>query len=510
MIRNLFRRPGSSASQPSGLTRPKAGRNRSRRLGLEALEDRRLLSVTASVVDRELLVLGDNTPNQITLNHSGGTTSVTWQGGFAAAADSAFDRIAIHTGQAAGDYVLVAGTPAGKYLFIQDHGGSGLIRIGRPDSRTPLAQTVLSRVLVSSRDPINLQIYDGLDQTRQTAYLEDWDPGTGTTSYGQVRGLTPQPIQYLYKVVGELDVDSGRDAIINVRQTGSRTHLFTSQPGGITSINLGDQGSLKGIRQRLGITSQGSLVDLALSAVNDAASPNVVITRNPLPENPVYAIDMITGLTPADMIYYTTATTRSVAVQTSRAGATVNVRGLGAETYLLGNGDNTLTVGNSGSLRLMDANLHVGNNAGTTAITVDGSADGYTFSQNVRVGVPAPDGFSNLVDGLWSHSLFYRASTTRSLTVRGPGGITFAVPGPGSTRSASTPAAATTPSTSATTAPASPTPAGRSPSTARAALTALSSTTRRTGPAKAWSSHRRLHRAAGGPASHMPAWPARR
>jgi Ca2+-binding RTX toxin-like protein len=418
MLSKRSRRLTSSASRKTGLCRS------SRRPSLETLEDRRLLSVATAILGGQLIIAGDNTPNQITLDHHGSTTLVSWQAGTGTGsvsyADSDFNSISIQLGTA-GDELTVAATPSGRKVSIENAGGLDTIHVGRRD--LGVARDVLSGVSLISPSPVVLTIEDYADQIPQAIDLEDLTGGTG-----QILGLTAEPIQYQYSAVSRLEVFSGKDATVNVRQTGSPTHLFPSPSTGLTSVNLGDQGSLQEIRQRVGIESEGSLVDLTMSALHDPASPDFTISRYPVASG----LDKITGLTPADMVYFDTQYMRTVVVQTSSAGANVNVQGLDAVTYLIGNGNNTVTVGDNGSLRRVNESLHVRNNSGTTALVVDASRDDYYFSQHVRIATVALDGFSNVVDGLWSKPLLFQGSTTRSLTVRGAsGGATFTIPSTG-------------------------------------------------------------------------------
>src|SRR5262245_55967069 len=116
MLSKLFRRPRSSASRQAGTYR------HPRRPSIEALEDRRLLTVTTAIVLGRLQIVGDDSANRITLDHSGGTTSVSYQDGAATTtvnyADSDFNSISIYLGTAENEYLLVAGTPAGRAVSI--------------------------------------------------------------------------------------------------------------------------------------------------------------------------------------------------------------------------------------------------------------------------------------------------------------------------------------------------------------------------------------------------------
>src|SRR6516225_8423428 len=103
MALSWFPRLWKSKSRPA----PSSSRPARARLGLEGLETRNLMSITAIISSGQLDVLGDNTGNRITVDHSQNSTIISGTGLQARSfLDSSFSTIQILPGSGHNSIVI--------------------------------------------------------------------------------------------------------------------------------------------------------------------------------------------------------------------------------------------------------------------------------------------------------------------------------------------------------------------------------------------------------------------
>jgi hypothetical protein len=188
---------------------------------------------------------------------------------------------------------------------------------------------------------------------------------------------------------------------------------------GWDTVNVGNNGSVKGITGVLTITNPPSWTTINVDDSADATARTVTVGNGPT------GYGLIHGLASAD-ITFKYADTASVSVSTGTGGNTVNVPATMVPTSLVGHGRDTVSVGNNGSVQGISGALNITNPPSFTTINVDDSAD--ATARTVTVGNGATTG-SGLIHGLAPADITFKYADTASVSVStGTGGNTVNVP----------------------------------------------------------------------------------
>jgi hypothetical protein len=200
------------------------GRRTRPRPGLEELESRLVPTVTTQVAGHFLVVTGDDTGNNITVDHSGTRTIVNNQ----FFDDSTFDSIFIDSGRG-NDFVSILRTA--KPVQVHGDAGDDTVKIGNPDGvREITANVTVDNTFGST----NLVIDDSGDA--QPRFVTQDSLGLEFS----VTGLAPATISYSGQDMRSVQIDGGNgDNTFNVLDT------FTSLQAGIgaafaTKIDVGN------------------------------------------------------------------------------------------------------------------------------------------------------------------------------------------------------------------------------------------------------------------------------
>jgi hypothetical protein len=261
-----------------------------------------------------------------------------------------------------------------------------------------------------------VNVDDSADNTSRVVGM-----GTVTVSgasFGSITGLAPSAIQYKYADTSAVTVQTN-NATVNVRATGVPVNLIGHSGD---TVNVGNAGSVQAINGDLTITNPPSFTTLNVDDSVDAAALTVTLDTVTI-DGSNYG--RITGLAPA-AILYNYSDTYTVTVQTGGAvsGATVNVLATGVPVNLIGQGHDTVNVGNVGSVQAIIGALTVSNPPSFTTLNVDDSADGTT--PTVTLGTVTINGSAyGSITGLAPAAIQYKYADTNTVTVQtGVGGAT--------------------------------------------------------------------------------------
>jgi Ca2+-binding RTX toxin-like protein len=184
---------------------------------------------------------------------------------------------------------------------------------------------------------------------------------------------------------------------------GASLSVFAFNQGGI-QVTLGDPTRGVGVRGLAGavsITDDGLLpMALTVDDSGDTTGPSATISGS-----------AITGLAPAAIHYVSVTGFSSFTVKGGSGGNTFTVAGTpGPLSLNAGKGSNHVTIGNSGLLSGIGGAVSVSSPGGTTALTVNDSAD--TTARQVSL-------YSGAITGLAAAAISFAQSDLTSLTIDG-------------------------------------------------------------------------------------------
>jgi hypothetical protein len=432
------------AAAASSTRRLLARQAASNQISFEPLEDRRLYSVTTTLVNRHVEIVSDSAADTITIDHNFHTVFVN---GHVVADDALLDQggIQIHTG--GGDDVinlLGAGVP----VTIQSDSGNPTVFIGKHGNAQDIHKAVS---ITNTAGNTGILIDDSNDVVGQVVTM-DVRNGVGT-----ITGLAPGVISYNAAHTSALEVEGGDGGneftilntlarpdlpgfagtslasghgadLIHVKRTSGPISIDGQGAGGGfgDAVELGDSavgalGSTGGINGAVGVTDSGGPLFVSLNDGRDSGNHTVTVTSN-----------SVTGASPAP-IFYSGLVGLSQPVEfdvTTGAGAdTYNIQSLSAGNALhafAGAGNDTFNVGSvNGTLDpVLGGMLLDGEGGGVDQINLNdqSSAVGRSFTLS-RQDFPS-GGHEMSVDRAGAGSIIVRAS---NLTINGGGA--FGSPG---------------------------------------------------------------------------------
>jgi hypothetical protein len=404
-------------------TAPKPVLRRTVRLGIEALEDRTVPSITVS---NGLLTVTDGVgTNAITLSTANNGVTVNLNGSVTQFSSGQINSIrVIDSGT---DTVNVERTLPGAPLTISEGSSKVTVNI------SPVA-----RFLDNIQGNVTVHGGTGVDTLNINDQNDSFNDTYSVTDSSVTRNASAA---ITYDTQHALSLNSGSGAeTVNVLRTavGATTNLV-STGSGLTTVNVGNAGSVQGIRGALNIEHPGPSGGNAINLNDSADTASRTVTLSSLGS---YSADsdhnsdpwgQVSGLAPA-AISYEYADTSSLTIQTNggSSGNTINVLATGATTNLVstGTGLTTVNVGNAGSVQSILGPLdieHPGPSGGN-AIIVNDSAD--TTSRTITLsslGSVSVDSDHNgdlwgQIAGLAPAAISYEYADTSSLTVQTNGG----------------------------------------------------------------------------------------
>ena len=327
---------------------------------------------------------------------------------------------AIYYGHAATSTVTVQMAAGGGLVNVVTTGepvslighGSETFNVGYPGSvqaiNGSLTITDLSSLLAT------VHVYDNADSMARVVTLDT--VLIGGASYGRIVGLAPAAIQYKYSDTSSVSVQTGTGAAtVNVLATGSQVNLIGNS---VTSVNVGNAGSVQAINGPLTISDPGSGATINVNDSADGTARTVYLDTVTIGGS---NYGRITGLVPA-AIYYVHADTNTVSVQTGTGGGTVNVLSTGVPVSLTGNGSDTVNVGNAGSVQPINGPLTISGPPWSLAVNVDDSADGTARTITLDTVTIGSSNYGRIT-GLAPAEIYYVHTGTNTASVQtGSGG----------------------------------------------------------------------------------------
>ena len=177
---------------------------------------------------------------------------------------------------------LATGTGAGQVdveetgvlTYIGDNGQDN-VNVGDAGG----VQGIVGALYVNDTPSYNtLFIDDSADAGARTVTLST-DTPAGDTAWGAVAGLAPATINYKYADTKSANILTGTAAnTINVQATGVETYI---RDNGAATVNVGNAGSVQGIRGQLDLDNPPHLNTLNIDDSADAAARTVVLSTSP-------------------------------------------------------------------------------------------------------------------------------------------------------------------------------------------------------------------------------------
>jgi hypothetical protein len=378
----------------------------------------------------------DNTPSlfALTVDDSAGPPDIATLSTFTPPGDSDFGEV---SGLSQGDILyeyadtrsVTVKTPSGGTVFV---GATGAPTTVLSDGATIIdvanfgvggIQGIRGHLTFENPRAFDtITIDDSQDTAARTATLDTFTPAHDS-AFGSVVGLTPAEIDYELADTRSLTLATGAGGgVVNVHATGVPTTL---NGNGAATVNVGNAGSVQGVHGTLTLDNPPALYTLTVDDSADRARRTVTLGSF-VPAGDT-EFGFVRGLAPAD-IDYEFIDTNSVTVKTGSGGDVVNVLATYPATTLVGNGRDTVNVGN-GSVQNVRGNLTLTNPASFDTLTVDDSADSTARTVTVDTAVLS-DGFQyGVLTGLSPGTIEYRAADMNApVTIQtGTGGSTVDV-----------------------------------------------------------------------------------
>jgi hypothetical protein len=256
----------------------------------------------------------------------------------------------------------------GVETYVRNN-GHATVNVGNAGS----VQGILGNLDLDNPPSYNtLNINDSADTVARTVFLST--PPGNAVAWGEVSGLAPATIGYIYGDTQSVHVTTGTAAnTVDVAQTGVPTYVRNNGPA---TVNVGFAGSVQGILAALTIDNPPSHNTLNINDQDDAVPRTATLSTYTVGGAPW---GEVVGLAPA-IISYKYADTSSVHITTNTADVTVNVEETGVPTYLstlyTGTvGHDTVNVGVAGSVAGIHGALYVCNPPCYTELNIDDSAN---------------------------------------------------------------------------------------------------------------------------------------
>jgi hypothetical protein len=306
----------------------------------------------------------------------------------------------------------------GKPVSLIGH-GTNTVNVGNSGSVQAISGPLTISGSPSSLATVNVD--DSADGNTYTVTLDT--VAIGGVNYGRITGLAPAAIQYRYVDTNTISIQtSAAGDLVNVLATNAPVNLIGH--GSNTTVNVGNAGSVQGIIGPLTITDPGSGATINVDDSADGTARTAVTLDTVMIGGSNYG--RITGLGAA-AIQYKYADFYGVGVETGIGGATVNVLATGAWVNLIGNGSNTVNVGNAGSVQAINGLLTISGPPLSLAVNVNDSTDSAPRTVTLDT-VADSNSVYGRITGLAPAAIEYVHADTNTATVQtGTGGGTVNV-----------------------------------------------------------------------------------
>jgi hypothetical protein len=389
MITSLWNRLLKSKSHPAARRRPDR-----LRLGVEELETRLVPTVSVSLTNGQLQIIGAGAGNTITLDHFGQNTLVITDSGTQPFADSAITSISVLDAGGGNDTINVHATV--RPTVITALGGNDTVTVGN-SGRVQGVQAPVSVTHFGNTSGVALTVDDSKDPNPSTNVTMGVSNGTGTiTGLGQAA-----TISYSTNGVSSVTVDGGLkastftitdtaannrvgfltttlntgggDSVVNVEGTTGTLAVNGQGTSADVDIGLNDnpqEGGVQFIKGTVIATCPHGFLELAVEDAAGPPAPNVIMGVN------TADFGFITGLAPATILYaeddldnldvHGPQTNTNYTITDTASFAFTSIFG--------GNGNNTFNVLKTdfvGDIELIGGTGHNTFNIGSAANTLD-------------------------------------------------------------------------------------------------------------------------------------------
>jgi hypothetical protein len=305
--------------------------------------------------------------------------------------------------------VLATGSP----LNLIGH-GSNTVNVGNAGSVQGINGPL---TIMDPGSGATINVDDSADGTYRTDTL---DAATiGGSNYGRITGLAPAAIQYKYSDTSVVTIQTGSGGVEDdVLATGSAVNLIGH---GGSFVFVGNTGSVQAINAPLTVTD--TTTD-AWVFVDDSADTTARVVNLDTATMNGSDYGRITGLGSAP-IEYKYSGSFYAGVTTGIGGGTINVLSTGVPVGLIGTGNETVNVGNAGSVQAINGGLTIsGAPSFPPAVNVDDSADGTARTVNLDTVANGGSVYGQIA-GLAPALIWYNNAGTSTATVQtGTGGGT--------------------------------------------------------------------------------------
>jgi len=265
---------------------------------------------------------------------------------------------------------------------------------------------------------------DSNDTTARTATLSTLgtnpsDSESNSDPYGQVTGLAPAAINYEYADTSALTLHGGvGGGTVNVQATAAG--VTTSFVGhGISTINVGNSGSVQGILGTLNLSNPPAFNTIVVEDSADSTARTATLSD-------ASNTGQVTGLAPA-AINYGDFDTAGITVMGGTGGNTFNVQATSAfftTAIDSGSGNDTINVSsdaptNSGNLDGIGGALSLDVGAGTNSINLSDSGQATTADSNVVVTASQITGLTGAAKDQTINYAATGGTATNTLTLTG-------------------------------------------------------------------------------------------
>jgi hypothetical protein len=254
-------------------------------------------------------------------------------------------------------------------------GGSPLPPASAPPSGTVGNGGSLSGIqgtLVFASSVLPLTVDDSADsQTALTNItLDSFFSGSGLM--GSITNLAPAEIDFDYSSTPSVTLKLGANSqnVVKVNDVGVTTNVVGSAP---LAVHVGgDFSDLSFFTGTLNLTNPASFDTITVDDSKDATAPIVTLATFTGSDGSPWG--SISGFEFGGVIDYRYGDTVSPVTLDAASGSMVYVQSVGKDVNVVGNGLNTIDVGD-GSLAGIQANVNLSNPSGQNTVTIDDSSD---------------------------------------------------------------------------------------------------------------------------------------
>jgi hypothetical protein len=402
---------------------------RQRRFQLEALEERRLMTIPASVtnVNGDLIVNtqeGASSDVELNLNLLGGEL-VTLNGKSYGFLYGAINQVTVNL-NGNNDTLDISSTTWQAPVTVNDGAGTDFVTFSPYDQNLDFISGNVNVIGGSGYDTLTI---DDQSYSYNPAYTMTGSSftrsGAAAISYSEVDLVTVNGSNSAASTYNVQDTEFVFTTKIYTGTGGNTVNVqgssgpFYITSGGNDTVNLGSAGDVQNIQEPVYIDNEGGLTALNINDSTDSTPQTVSLdTFTPAGDTPWGSVS---GLAPGGgPIDYRYSAVSSVSITTGSGGDTVNVHAtdVSAITNLTSvGGADTVNVGNAGSVQDIAGPLNIENPNSFTTLDVDDSADSSGHTVTLDTFTPVNDSPWDSITGLAPAPIQYEYGDTSSLSI---------------------------------------------------------------------------------------------